>query len=353
MFIVDAHLDIAYNALNYGRSPLLTLAEIRYQEDSNPQRGEATVSFSALRHARVGLIFGTLYVTPATTPFPVFAENFLYHNSAEAHRLAMTQLDYYHRLADQDPTIRLVQNRADLEEVLQNHQTGDRSLLGILILMEGADPIRHPEELELWHERGLRAVGLAWDDTQYAPGAWRAPGRSLPKAGHHLLEVMADYNTILDLTHMGEKATLEALDIYPGPIVATHSNARVLVPSERQLSDTQIRRIGERDGMIGVVLYNSFLQKGWRKGDPKEAVTLDHVVAHIDHMCQLLGDADHVGIGSDFDGGFGSDEIPAELDSSADLPLIAGRLLNYGYSFADVDNIMGNNWVNLLKKVLN
>ncbi len=116
---------------------------------------------------------------------------------------------------------------------------------------------------------------------------------------------MSDLRVILDLTHMSEQATYEALDRYEGPVVATHANARRLVPGERQLSDSQIRRLAERDGVIGVVLLNSFLRPGHKMGDPKEFVTLDNVLAHIDHVCQLLGDARHVGIGSDFDGGFG------------------------------------------------
>jgi membrane dipeptidase len=160
---------------------------------------------------------------------------------------------------------------------------------------------------------------------------------------------MSDLDLILDLTHMNEKATLEALDQYEGAVVATHSNCRALVPGERQLSDSQIRAIGEHDGVIGAVLYNKFLRPGYKKGDPKESVTLDHVIAHIDHICQLLGDARHVGLGSDMDGGFGADDMPAELDTAADLPRIADHLRAAGYEEKHVRQIMGENWVNLLR----
>ncbi|MDX1416952.1 MAG: membrane dipeptidase, partial [Candidatus Promineifilaceae bacterium] len=131
-------------------------------------------------------------------------------------------------------------------------------------------------------------------------------------------------------------------------VVASHSNARALVPGERQLSDDQIQLIGERDGVIGVVLYNKFLRAGYQKGDPKALVTLDHVLAHIDHICQTLGDARHVGLGSDFDGGVGAADIPAELDNSADLPKIADKLHEYGYEENDISGIMGHNWMRLL-----
>ena len=163
---------------------------------------------------------------------------------------------------------------------------------------------------------------------------------------------MADLGLILDLTHMSEMAALQALDAYAGPVVATHANARALVPTERQLSDKQIRLIGERDGVIGCVLFNAFLRAGYRKGDSKELVTLDHVVAHIDHVCQLIGDARHAGIGSDLDGGFGAADIPTPLGSIADLPLIAGALRDKGYSDDDVAGIMGGNWVDLLRRTL-
>ena len=163
---------------------------------------------------------------------------------------------------------------------------------------------------------------------------------------------MADLGFILDLTHMSEKSTIEALERYEGVTVATHSNCRALVPGTRQLSDTQIRLIGERDGVIGTVLYNAFLQPGWRKGDRKAAVTLDHVVANIDHVCQVLGSARSVGIGSDLDGGFGAEHIPAELDNIADLGKIGDALLARGYETSDVAGIMSGNWLRILRRAL-
>jgi len=351
MFIVDAHLDLAYAALNYGRNLTQPLSAIRAAEPKKPgARGTATVSLPDIRQAGVRLAFGTLFVSPGNTPFSEPEDTMTYTTADEAHTLAMRQLDYYHQLADTDPAIQLVGTQADLNWVIACHAT-ENPRLGIVPLMEGADPIRHPEEVAMWHERGLRLVGLAWDDTRYAAGAWRGGG-GLTKDGCHLLEAMADLGMILDLTHMSEQATLEAIDRYEGPIVATHANARRLVPGERQLSDTQIRRLGERDGVIGVVFYNRFLRANHQRGEPKERVTLAHVAAHIDHICQVLGDAAHVGIGSDFDGGFGAEDIPAELDSAADLPALVPVLREMGYSDADIRGIMGENWVRLLRRAL-
>jgi membrane dipeptidase len=265
----------------------------------------------------------------------------------------MQQVDFYRRLVGEDESLRLVTDVATLDEVVASHDgAAERPLLGLLLLMEGADHIRTPDETELWRDAGVRVIGPAWDDTRYCDGAWRSSKRGLSLDGRRLLDVMADLGLILDLTHMSEMAALQALDAYAGPVVATHANARALVPTERQLSDQQIRLIGERDGVIGCVLFNAFLRAGYRKGDSKSRVTLDHIVAHIDHVCQLIGDARHAGIGSDLDGGFGAADIPTPLDSIADLPLIAGALRERGYSDADVAGIMGGNWVALLRRTL-
>ncbi len=350
MFIIDAHLDLAYNALNHGRNLTLPVSQIRATENGRCPEGIATVSIPDLMAGGVGVVFGTLFVTPASRR-DIPGEP-VYHNAAEAHALAMAQLDYYHRLADEDERVRLVGSQADLDAVLQSHEEGKRPLLGIVPLVEGADPIREPEEAEMWYERGLRLIGPAWDDTRYADGAWSGNNRGLTQAGHRLLEVMADLGFILDITHMSEKASLTALERYEGTAVASHSNARRLVPGQRQLSDDQIRLMGERGGVIGVALYNKFLRAGHAYRDPKERVTLAHVAAHIDHMCQLLGSADHVGIGSDFDGGFGARDIPLELDTARDLGKIGAHLEERGYEPADVQKVMGDNWLRILRKVL-
>lgn len=349
--IVDAHLDLAFNALEHGRNLFAELADLRTYELQHPNpEGIATVTLPELRRGRVGLVFATLFVTPASSG-PDAAQKMVYRNAEEAHRRAMAQLDYYHRCADESPSIRLVGDAAGLREVADG-QTDDPPLLGIVPLMEGADPVREPAELEEWWGRGLRLIGPAWDDTRYAAGAWRGAPQGFSREGYLLLEVMADLGFILDLTHLSEKAALEALERYEGRLVATHSNCRSLAPhvEQRHLSDDQIRLLGERGGVMGIVLYNRFLKKGHVKGGRKELVTLDHVAAHVDHVCQLLGTADHVGLGSDFDGGFGAADIPAGMDSAADLGLIGNALGERGYSMADVDKVLGGNWVRFLRE---
>ncbi|MEW5985955.1 MAG: membrane dipeptidase, partial [Chloroflexota bacterium] len=341
------------NALKYGRDLRRPLAEIRQAEEgSELPNGRATVSLPELLKGGVGLVFSTLYVAPANAKMSEAQLRHAYRTPAEAHRLAMAQLDYYHRLADELTHLRLVGDTAALDEVVASHQPGHQPLLGLLPLMEGADPIRTPEEAEDWYARGLRVIGLAWDDTRYAAGAWKGAG-GLTQQGHRLLEVMAEFGFILDLTHLSEQATLEALDRYEGPVVATHCNPRALVPAlgQRHLTDSQLRRLVERNGIVGIVLFNLFLKDDYQRGE-KHTVALQRVVDHIDYVCQLAGDAAHVGLGSDFDGGLGAADVPAELDSIADLPKIGQALRERGYAEEEVTAVLGGNWLRFLRASL-
>ncbi len=353
--LVDAHLDLAYSNIENGRELFAPLDQIREYEKANPcVDGIATVTFPELRKGKVGLVFASIFACPPTEP----CHHINYNSPDQAYAVGLRQLDYYHRIVDENQSMRLVGDIVQLQEVI-NHQNyefdsaeDEPPLLGIVPMMEGADPVRDPAELEEWWERGLRIIAPAWDDSRYAKGAWRQSKDGFSKAGYALMEVMADIGFILDVTHLNEPATFQALEQYEGHIVASHSNSRTLAPhvDERNLSDSQARLLAERGGVIGIALYNRFLKKNQSKGERKETVTLDVVAAHIDHYCQLFGSADHVGIGSDLDGGFGYADIPAELNSVADLHLIGDRLKERGYDPADVEKIMGGNWVNLLQR---
>ncbi|MEW6405055.1 MAG: membrane dipeptidase, partial [Chloroflexota bacterium] len=149
---------------------------------------------------------------------------------------------------------------------------------------------------------------------------------------------------------------VESLDIYEGPIVTTHANCLALLPdypTNRQLSDRVIRGLIERDGVMGLVPYNTFLKPGWtRKSGRRDEVHLDRFIAHIDHVCQMAGDSLHAGIGSDFDGGFGLQSVPPEIDTIADLQNLVSLLEARGYSSTDAENILGGNWLRCLKREL-
>lgn len=360
--IVDAHADLAYNALKYGRDYSLSAAEIRKREVGSyavADNENATVGWEDYQRGQVALIFATLYAMPARWSQNNPEGRQVYKTFDEANRLCRAQMDFYRRLSDSSPDkFRLVTNRRELEEALQRWNAPARGEngrpVGMIPLMEGADAIRGADELEEWHDLGLRLIGLAWVGTRYS-GGWKEPG-PLTAEGRKLLAAMADFNFILDVSHMDEKAALEALDSYRGPIVATHGNCLALLPdadSNRHFSDRVIEGVIERDGVVGVTVYNSYLKSGWKTGrDRREEVPLDVVAAHIDHICQIAGDSLHAGIGSDLDGGFGLESIPPEMDTVADLQKLAPLLQARGYSEQDVENIFGGNWIARLRREL-
>ncbi len=350
MIVVDAHQDIAYNALNLKRDYTRSALEKRRLE-----RGKGwPVPVLGLPDAllgRVGVVFATLFVAPASSQWSAPWDEPRYTTPEEAHRYAMQQLDYYHRLADSDDRIALIRDQSDLDEVLATWEEGTETKdhkQGLVILMEGADPVVEPTRFEEWYERGVRLVGTAWTQTRYSGGTG-APG-PLTELGHELLDVLADYNAILDLSHMSEQAFLQSLDRYEGPIIASHSNPRSFYDSDRNLSDEMIRRLADRDGVMGIVLFNRFLSDSWHRGDAP--VPLSVVVEAIDYVCQLTGHIRHVGIGSDFDGGFGAESTPEGLDTVTDLWNLGTALRERGYSDADIEAVLGGNMLRKLRQSL-
>jgi membrane dipeptidase len=247
----------------------------------------------------------------------------------------------------------MVQTTADLERVLgtwADGKTESDHRQGLVLLMENADPILEPKQFDEWYERGVRIVGPAWQATRYCGGTGQ-PG-PLTKLGYELLRVMADYNAILDVSHMAEEACLQALDAYEGIVIASHSNPRKFRNTDRHLTNEMIRKLAERDGVMGIVLYNAFLMDDYKKGDPKSKVPLSVVLDAIDMVCQLTGSSAHVGIGSDLDGGFGMEHIPEGLDSVTDLVKIGDGLKARGYSPADVEAILSGNMLRKLRQSL-
>ena len=369
MLIVDAHQDLAWNMLSFGRDYTRSVAETRRIEAGGlPPKvnGDALLGWPEYQKGCVALVFASLFATPARLCVGPWEHALCYADSIQARRLYRSQLDAYKRLVNDHPEMfELVTSRSDLERVIAGWQycgedSGPEdaaehttSPVGLVVSMEGADCIRDPGELEEWWHHGVRLIGPAWSGNQYCGGT-REPG-PLSAKGFALLEHMGNLGFGLDLTHMDEQATLQALDIYPGALLASHSNAQALLKDysgNRHLSDRVIDGILERDGMIGIVPFNQFLKPGWLIGDRREEVHLDQVVAQIDYICQKAGDARHVGLGTDFDGGFGWQSAPMEIESIADLLKLAPLLMEKGYSTDEIVSVLGENWIRLLKRIL-
>jgi membrane dipeptidase len=351
MIIVDAHEDIAYNYLCFGRdyrqSPLIHRKREFDQPNSN---GVATIGLPDSMLGRVAIVFATLFVSPKGTQASLY-DKLSYATPRQAYQLALQQLDYYQRLSDESSKISLIRTLGELDAVLATWEDGKpfgERKQGFVFLMENAEPILEPRQFEEWYERGLRIVGLAWKSNRYTGGTGE-PG-PLTALGRELLDVMAGYKVVLDVSHIAEEAFDEAIDRYTGPVIASHSNPRRFVDTDRQLSDRMIRQLAERDGVVGVALYKNFLGERWRGVPHRPPLSL--VLDVIDYICQLTGSAKHVGLGTDMDGGFGLQEIPEGIDTTGDLLNLATALKQRGYAETDVTAIMGGNMLRKLREAL-
>jgi membrane dipeptidase len=349
MIIVDAHEDIATNVLSHGRDIRRPLTYIRRREDEiAAARGcplidcpdLAMLSLPEHRSGGVGLVFATIFTLPAALETVVAR--------------GLEQMQYYASLSEDETGVRIISSRSQLTALQEDWgraETPSARPVGMVLLMEGADPLRDPGELEEWHRQGLRIIGPSWHGTRYAGGTG-APG-PLTDLGRGLLSEMERLDMVLDISHMSEESFWESMERFHGTVIASHSNCRSLVPGDRHLTDEMIAAIAKRDGVIGTVMANRFLVADWEQRDPTVApVTLADVVRHIDHIGEITGTTLHCGIGSDFDGGFGVESTPVEFDSVADLSLLSAALDQAGYGEAEVDGIMGANWLRLLERGL-
>ena len=357
--IIDSHLDLAWNALSWGRDLTRELGEINRRESGMSDhfaRGHATTSLPELRRAPVAVCLATVIartnpqVCPPEGPSRMDLD---YPTAAMAYAVAQGQLAYY-RWLQQQGEVQILQTSDDLDRHWQRWEdprAGDLPI-GIILAMEGADPIVTPDQAEDWWNDGLRSVALShYGKGRYAVGTGES-GPLEPGA----VELLAEFErlgVILDVTHLSEPGFWEALDCFGGPLMASHNNCRALVPGERQFSDEQIRRLVERDAVIGLAADAWMLDPSWQIGRISgEVVGLEAVADHVDHICRLVGDCRHVGIGSDLDGGFGAEQAPRGLETIADLQKLAEILAARGYGDAEIDAVFHGNWLEFFRRHL-
>ena len=357
MLIIDAHLDLSMNALQGNRDLLSSAYTIRTQEAGMPEkgRGQGTVAFPEMRQGRIALSFVTLFARSTGRPSP----HSDFASPIQSYGIAQGQLAYYHAL-EETGHVRIITDNENLDNHIDDWQTWENENaddtsshdntppLGFVISMEGADPILHPSQLEVWVNGGLRLIGL----THYGPGRYAGGTGTeigLTELGQPLLTEMERLGVILDLTHSSDQAFWQSLEHYNGLVLASHNNCRSLVPHQRQFSDAQLRTIFERDGVIGAAFDTWMLQPGWIAGDRHNSgVPLNAVVDHIDYICQLSGNSRHAAIGTDLDGGYGREQSPSDLDTIADLQNIPDLLEARGYNADDIAAIMHGNWLRFL-----
>ena len=347
--IVDSHLDLAYNAIEFNRDLRQPVAAIRRCEAGveGKGRGSNTVSLHALREGNIGLCFATVHsrVESMEGRFPGVRTQQIAYAKAQGEAA-------FYRVMEQQGLMRMICDVTSLDAHLDEWQADRKKTpIGFVLSMEGADPIISPQQVAEWWEQGLRTVSLVhYGVSTYAHGT-QAPGGLLP-AAKSLLRAIEEQGIILDASHMADGTFWEALEIYGGPLIATHNCCRGLVPHDRQFTDEQIAAIAERQGVIGVAFDAWMLSPGWDKGRPDNSrTTLGTVVDHIDHICQVTGSTAHAAIGTDLDGGYGREQSPCDLDTIADLQKIPTILESRGYSANDVSAMMHGNWINLLRRV--
>ncbi len=350
MFLIDAHLDLAMNGLHLNRDLTVPALETRRQEQRLLEKGRAagTVSFPDMRRGSIGVCVATLIarVSRPGNPLPG------YPSPAIAHAVARGQLAYYRQL-EREGECQVLGTKADLTNCASAWINGsEQHRIGLVISMEGADPIVSPDHLDEWYNLGLRIIGLThYGVSRYAHGT-ATEGGLLP-TGKPLLKEMERLGMVLDVTHLADQSIDEALEAFGGRVLASHHNCRALVPGDRQLTDEHIKQLIARDAVIGAAFDAWMLYPGWQRGrTTREVVDLGTVVDHIDHVCQLAGNSLHSAIGTDLDGGYGIEQVPSGLNTIDELQKLIPILEQRGYSHADIENILYGNWLRLLQAAL-
>ncbi|MFK8113185.1 MAG: dipeptidase [Rubripirellula sp.] len=352
MLIFDAHLDLSLNALEYNRDLRQSVHSIREVEQGMTDlagRARGTVAFPEMRQAGIGICVATLLAGCMKPACPVGS----WESPAQAHAMTMGQLAWYDAM-EAEGHLRQIRTLEHLETHLtQWEQDSLNTPIGYILSLEGADSLRTIADLQNLHQRGLRALGPA----HYGVGRYTLghdQDGPLSDHGKALIDEMDRLQIILDVTHLSEPSFWQALERYSGPVWASHHNCRAIVDDPRQLSDEQIQSLAQHDAVIGVALDVWMVAAGWQRGSSTHAAVpgsdLNGLADHVDHICQLIGSANHVGIGTDLDGGYGTEQTPADLDTIADLEKFVGILRQRGYSEADLDRITHGNFLSFLRR---
>jgi membrane dipeptidase len=373
MFIFDAHLDLAMNALEWNRDLTRPIEEIRRRErgqTDKPDRGRGTVCLPELRRGGIGLVVATQIGRYAKPTHPLEG----WHSPEQAWAATQGQLAWYRAMEEAGEMVQ-VKDRIGLERHLKLWSVGrsegalpgsvpsgendrptgkeapqTRKPIGYILSLEGADSIFTLSQLERSFAQGLRAMGPA----HYGPGTYAFGTDSeggIGTRGRELLKEMERLGLILDATHLCDTSFREALEVFNGPVLASHSNARARTPHNRQFTDDQLKELFRRGAVIGAPLDAWMMIPDWIRGQTTPEATdlkLAKMVEHIDYICQLAGSTRHSGIGTDLDGGFGREQCPADLDTIADLQKLPALFQARGYKDADIEAILHGNFIRFL-----
>jgi membrane dipeptidase len=318
--------------------------------NDKPDREKGTVSLDALRKGNIGLVVATQiarYIEPGSK-LPGW------NSPQQAWAQTQGQLAWYKAMEEEGEMVQIKDLRSlGIHLNTWNDTTDSKKSIGYILSLEGADSLVTLQNLEKAYDYGLRAIGPA----HYGPGRYAngtdATGK-MNANGLELLKKMEQLNIILDATHLCDDAFWQALDHFHGTVWASHNNCRSLVDHNRQFSDEMIKVLIERDAVIGAALDAWMMVPGWirQESNPMQmCCNMEVMIDHMDHICQIAGNALHIGIGSDLDGAFGKEQCPYDLDTIADLQKIPDLLGKRGYKEEDIRNVMSENWIRFLSRV--
>ncbi|MDB5208430.1 MAG: peptidase [Flavisolibacter sp.] len=354
--IIDAHLDLAMNAIEWNRDLSRPLNEIRLGEmhkKDKADRGRGTVCLPELRKGRVGLVVATQLSRCSSFGMSLPGWN----SPQQAWAMTQAQLAWYREMEACGEMIQIT-TALGLDNhiaIWENEDLPDETKpVGYILSLEGADSLVSISYLHKAYAYGLRAVGLShFGPGRYAPGT-KMEGPILAP-GLALLKEMGKLNMALDVTHLTDEGFVMAMDTYEGTMWASHHNVRKIAPTQRQLTDEQIKMLISRDAVIGGMLDCWAMDTRFidAVSDPWQLnIKMENLVDHWDHICQIAGNSLHVAIGSDLDGNFGTEQTPWDLSSVADLEKYQTILTSRGYLEHDIHNIFSANWLRLFRRVL-
>ncbi len=324
---IDGHLDLAYIAMSVG--------DIRTDASDRSRR---CVSLPALVRGNVRVVAATIFVErgseAASTPWGYRDEN----DWQGANRAAELQMAYYEQL-ESEGLVRIVRTRSDL------HDQSDRARPKLIILMEGADPIRDASDAARWHARGVRMVGLTWAlGSRFAGG--NQSGGALTSAGRELVAALDALHIVHDASHLSDVAFDDLLSATSRPIVASHSNARALMAhNERHITDDKVREIARRGGVVGLNLYGRFLAND-------RPALLEDAINHVQHITDVAQSHNVCVLGSDLDGGFLPELAPAQVRGCDCSHALTDALAGRGWNNQACENFAGKNWMRVFDRAL-
>jgi len=354
MLLIDGHLDLSMNALEWNRDLTRPLAEVRQREagkSDKVDRGRGVCTLPEMRRGKIGLCIATQiarYVAP-DNPLPGW------YSPEIAWAMTQGQLAWYRAMERRGEMVQIADRTTLARHVaIWKNNPSSNAPIGYILSLEGADSIVDLSYLERAYASGLRALGPAhYGAGRYSPGTGASGG--LTPAGRDLVGEMQRLGITLDVTHLTDEAFWEALNLYDGPVWASHNNCRALVPHQRQFSDEQLKELIRRDAVIGAAFDAWMMVPGWVRGKTTPADTgakIETIVDHLDHICHLAGTSRHCAIGSDLDGGYGTEQTALDLDSIADLARLTEILARRGYSETDITGIMHGNWIRKFSEAL-